>query len=335
MISKEGSVRVDLVGGTLDLSPINVILPNVVTLNVATSLKAKVNVRKTDKAGVSIISKDYNSEVFFSKEDMENQDKDFFEHFCLVALILKYFKVYSNAEIELQSGSPPGAGLGGSSSMGVTLFLALNEFCGKNFSKMKAFKVVNSIEAKILNSGPAGYQDYFPALHGGILALTQTVGEVEVEQLYSDELKSTLEKRITLVYSGDTRLSGINNWEVYKAFFDKDKVVTSGLTDLAKVSFDTYNAIKSKDYNQVLDLIMKDGKIRNGLFSGILTDKMRKVVKAIENSGTSVGIKICGAGGGGCFLLVHEEEDREKVLEIVKSHNMKDLDFSIEEPILN
>ena len=40
--SYEGSVRVDLLGGTLDLNPINLILPNVVTLNLATSLKAKV-----------------------------------------------------------------------------------------------------------------------------------------------------------------------------------------------------------------------------------------------------------------------------------------------------
>jgi D-glycero-alpha-D-manno-heptose-7-phosphate kinase len=41
-VTSEGSVRVDLVGGTIDLEPINLILPNVVTLNVATSLKAKV-----------------------------------------------------------------------------------------------------------------------------------------------------------------------------------------------------------------------------------------------------------------------------------------------------
>ena len=37
-----GSVRVDLVGGTLDLPPIHLILDETVTLNLATSLKAKV-----------------------------------------------------------------------------------------------------------------------------------------------------------------------------------------------------------------------------------------------------------------------------------------------------
>ena len=40
--SKSGSVRVDLLGGTLDIHPINLVLPNVVTLNMATGLMANV-----------------------------------------------------------------------------------------------------------------------------------------------------------------------------------------------------------------------------------------------------------------------------------------------------
>ena len=47
-VTIEGSVRVDLLGGTLDLVPINLILPNVVTLNLATSLKAKVTISPID-----------------------------------------------------------------------------------------------------------------------------------------------------------------------------------------------------------------------------------------------------------------------------------------------
>ena len=51
----EGSVRVDLLGGTLDLVPINLILPDVVTLNLATSLKAKAVITSTDFDGVEIV----------------------------------------------------------------------------------------------------------------------------------------------------------------------------------------------------------------------------------------------------------------------------------------
>src|SRR5439155_3222259 len=126
---------------------------------------------------------------------------------------------------ELESGSPPGAGLGGSSAMGVTCFSALSQFCGEKMDRIEAIQKVNSLEARILDCGPAGYQDYYPALFGGVLGLVAKPGKVLVEQLYSNELKNVLESHLTLVYSGETRLSGINNWEVYKAFFNKDQAV--------------------------------------------------------------------------------------------------------------
>lgn len=66
-IIKEGSVRVDLLGGTIDLVPINLILHRVITLNVATSLKAKVQLKRTSESGIKIKSSDYNNEFFFQK----------------------------------------------------------------------------------------------------------------------------------------------------------------------------------------------------------------------------------------------------------------------------
>ena len=52
MIEKSGSVRVDLVGGTLDLFPINLILENAYTINCATSLKTKVKIIDIQSEGV-------------------------------------------------------------------------------------------------------------------------------------------------------------------------------------------------------------------------------------------------------------------------------------------
>ena len=61
----QGSVRVDLLGGTLDIYPINVVLDNVNTINCATSLMAKVSVSTDPKETITIISKDYNLEKSF------------------------------------------------------------------------------------------------------------------------------------------------------------------------------------------------------------------------------------------------------------------------------
>lgn len=333
--SAEGSVRVDLLGGTLDLNPINVILPNVVTLNLATSLKAKVNITAIDFEGVEIISRDYNSTDKFRYTDFteENLRNGFFKNLTFIAQILNLFDLHTGIRLELESGSPPGAGLGGSSAMGVTCYSALAQFTGVKFDRIEAIQKVNSLEARILDCGPAGYQDYYPALFGGVLGLIPSPGKVIVEQLYTPELKEVLETHLTLVYSGETRLSGINNWEVYKAFFNKDQNVRAGLSKIAELSHRALETIHQKDYTNLIPLIALEGEERRKLFPGILTPSMQELYKDIKLAGDHLGMKICGAGGGGCFLLTHRPSDKKVIEGLIDKYNMKKLDFVVEKPL--
>ena len=331
----EGSVRVDLLGGTLDLNPINLVLPNVVTLNLATSLKAKVNITEIDFNGVEIISRDYNSTDRFKASDFteSNFQNGFFGNLTFIAHLLNLFGVKQGVKVELESGSPPGAGLGGSSAMGVTCYAALSRFLGLEFDRFDAISKVNSIEAKILDCGPAGYQDYYPAMFGGVLALVAAPGKVHVEQLYSEELKEVLESHITLVYSGETRLSGINNWEVYKAFFNKDQAVRNGLTEIARLSHNALLTIQKKNYNDLIPLIGLEGEERRKLFPGILTPSMQELHQEIKTLGNNFGMKICGAGGGGCFLLTHKPSDKNLIETLINKFQMKKLEFHIDKPL--
>jgi D-glycero-alpha-D-manno-heptose-7-phosphate kinase len=338
VIEKFGSVRVDLLGGTLDLPPIHTIIPKVVTLNLATSLKAHVKITATKEDGIRIISKDYQSDVFIKNSEFcdEAFQKPTFGALQFIAEILFTFNLTKNYQVELESGSPPGAGLGGSSAMGVTLFSALSDLCAsplKNLEdKRRAIKIVNSIEAKMLNSGPAGYQDYYPALFGGVLALTPDFTDTKIEQLYSDELKSFLENHITLIYSGQGRLSGINNWEVYKAFFDQDEKVVTGLRLIAELSHRAYQAIKENDYAQLLQLIGLEGLARQQLFPRIVSPEMDSLYNELKARDAVLGMKVCGAGGGGCFLLTHRPDQKQEIEKQILSVGMKPLTFEVVAP---
>lgn len=334
-VSVTGSVRVDLLGGTLDLNPINLILPNVVTLNLATSLKAKVHISPIDFEGVEIKSLDYKTVDRFKSLDFteENLQKGFFGNLTFIAHILNLFKLTKGVKLELESGSPPGAGLGGSSAMGVTCYSAIAKYMGVSFDRVEAILKVNSLEARILDCGPAGYQDYYPALFGGVLALLPKPGSVTVEQLYSKELKAALESNVTLVYSGETRLSGINNWEVYKGFFNKDQAVRAGLGEIARLSHEAYQTIKAKKYDDLIGLIAAEGEERRKLFPGILTPNMNQLHMVLKEQGSRFGMKICGAGGGGCFLITHGASDREYIDQLLSKFQMKRLPFEVEGPL--
>jgi D-glycero-alpha-D-manno-heptose-7-phosphate kinase len=335
VIEHSGSVRVDLLGGTLDLNPINLILPNVVTLNVATSLKAHVSIEAIKDDGVIIISKDYNSENHFKPEDFsrENLTSGFFDKLTFVALILDHFNLDTGAKIIMKSGSPAGAGLGGSSAMGVTLFAAICKFLDIELDRASAIRVVNGIEARILNAGPAGYQDYYPALYGGILGLTPSNGSIAVEQLYGQELKETLESHMTLVNSDETRLSGINNWEVYKAFFDGNNQTREGLSVIAGLSHAALVVIQEGHLQELPLLVAKEGAAREKLFPGIVSSSMKSLYDRIKGKLPHLGMKVCGAGGGGCFLLIHKPEDMALVEKEVKAVGMQKLPFEIEKPL--
>lgn len=335
-VTNTGSVRVDLVGGTLDLEPINLIIKNVVTLNVATGLKASVKLTKTAFDGVEIHSTDYNKNYKFAAEELTedrvlySQD---FKEMSFVLQILRLFQINSHIKLELSSGAPAGSGLGGSSAMGVTLYRALCNFTGHNYDRHSAVLRVKAVESRILNQGVAGYQDYFPALTGGILAIRGMEGEIKVEQLYTDELKEFLERHLTLISSKQSRASGINNWEVYKGFFDKKPAVVEGLNRIAEISHKTYEALKTKNWEKMLGLIAEEGEEREKLFPGITTDKIRQFTSELKTDGNVIGLKMCGAGGGGCFILVHKGINSKVIEEHVNRHGMEILPFIVEAPL--
>jgi D-glycero-alpha-D-manno-heptose-7-phosphate kinase len=336
-VTREGSVRVDLLGGTIDLPPIHLVLENVVTLNVATSLKARATVSSTKKSGVTLSSLDYKKKIHLSKRDiLSGEAAKKHKGLAFVIHLIASAGVSDRAMIEISSNAPAGSGLGGSSAMGVTLYAALMDFLKIRKTREEIIRIVNALEGKILNAGMPGYQDYYPALFGGVLGLVAKPDHIEVRQLFSRDLKDFLERHLTLVYSGQTRHSGINNWEVYKAFFDGNKSVRAGLAEIARLSCEAYKLIESGKFknSKLLNLISREGLVREKLFPAIVTKDMKKLLQTLKRKTKRIGLKVCGAGGGGCFILIHESCDREMIESAVLTAKMRVLPFDILPPLV-
>ena len=331
----EGSVRVDLLGGTLDLYPLNHHYQELYTLNMATSLKAKVRILSSSEDSVTVSSMNYKKEESFPLQLNFFKDnvfiRDSYQEFTFVLLIINFFKLEEGVKIELDSDAPAGSGLGGSSSLGVVLFQALCEWTGRPFHKEEAVKVVRDLESMILGQGVPGYQDYYPALWGGILALRPSSGEIICEQLFDSSLKEFLEKNLLLLYSGVQRNSGINNWDVYKNFFDEKSEVVMAMDQIAKLTVEAYRCMKEQDYKRLLELIVLEGRERKKLSPSILNSEMQDLERSLNGLKKShVGLKVCGAGGGGCFLVCGLDE--EEIKEFTERGSFQILDLRIEGP---
>ena len=95
-----------------------------------------------------------------------------------------------------------------------------------------------------------------------------------------------------------------------------------------------YFAIRNQQYQEILPLIIEEGKVREKLFSGILTPNIRDFIFDLElvkvKTRKTLGAKVCGAGGGGCFIVVGNA--KEEIQTLCQKHGMKHLPFKVQLP---
>ena len=334
-IEEIGFLRIDLLGSTLDLPPIDLIVSDSVTLNAAISLNVRVRLIEQDTGGVEIISRDYNSKVFFPRQDfvLDRLRGGHFKELTFVAEILHYFGVVENVSLCLESDSSTGGGLGGSSVLGMTLYQALARLKGIPFEPLGAVRVIRDIESRILDSGPAGYQDYYPTLYGGILGLRAHPGEVEVCQLYTEKNKKFLQNHLTLVNSKISHHSGFNNWQLYKSFFDKEPTFRRRVEKIAELSHQAFEELRHEKLTHFLSLMSEEGRERAEFYPGMLVPEIQELCSNLHQEDDRIGVKVCGAGGGGCFLLIHPPEARSLIQQEVGKTDMDILPLEIENPL--
>ena len=317
----------------MDIHPMGLVMPHSCTLNFATSLKTTVSLEEIS-GDVEIDSLDYKVKKTFKASDFTEEAfyKNHFGAFSLLAHILNYFGIREGVRILIQSESPPGAGLGGSTTMGIVLYKLLCGFTEKKLDRKKAIQSIFNMESCILST-PTGTQDAYPALYGGVLRLRPLMEGMKVEQLYNPRLAKFIKESLTLVYSGESRSSGTTNWEICKNFFNGNKKTKEHLHRIACLSHQGFEAIKEKKYEKLPLLIGRDGEERKELFSGIVTDIMSQTLSSLKDKVSYVGMKPCGAGGGGHFILVHGPQDASLVEEIITTSGLKKIPFSVSPPL--
>src|SRR2546429_37053 len=99
---------------------------------------------------------------------------------------------------------------------------ALNQLTGAGHKLEKLREIAQNVEAQIIRV-PTGAQDYYPAMYGGVSAIELGPGGIHRVQMNVD--LDDFNERIVLAYTGAPRNSGVNNWEVTKAYLDGNRKV--------------------------------------------------------------------------------------------------------------
>ncbi len=312
-IESRAATRVDLAGATLDIWPLYLFHPGAVTVNAAITRYAScvIETASPDDQRVKLVSRDTKREEKFASYDALAGTKRY--RLPLLAEIVKYFQPDGGFTLTTDSEAPAGAGIGGSSAMAVAICAALDRFTGAGKSKVDWIHISRDAEAVVIRV-PTGTQDHYPPAFGGAAAIELLPGGERRIELRVD--LSELERRIVLCYTGKPRQSGINNWEVYKAHIDGRGAIEKNLEMISKVAQQMRGAIEKANWREAGRLMREEWVFRKKNLPTISTKTIDRIIEGARKKGALAG-KVCGAGGGGCVVLLIEPETRQKVEEAV------------------
>jgi D-glycero-alpha-D-manno-heptose-7-phosphate kinase len=299
--------RVDLAGGTLDIWPIGLLHPGACTVNVAVDVEVSASLRRIDRGWA--LSQDGSRLEFDARDRLLEKPET-----RLVGLVAEHFDL-PPFEVTLSSGSPRGAGLGASSALAVALIAAAERLNGQEpSSAAETVHLARDLEARLM-SLPTGIQDHYPALLGGVLEIRHLPGGEKVRRIAIDLEQLSLS--LVVVHSGSSHLSAANNYEVISLRLHGDRATSERLSAIAEVAAATASSLDAGDVAAAGRLMTEEWKARRELAPVMSTPQVERIIGAGISAGAWGG-KVCGAGGGGCVVLLAPASARAAVLAAIE-----------------
>ena len=312
-IISEAPCRVDLAGGTLDIWPLYLFHPGAVTLNFAINRWTRCVLETQESPEIRLRSGDLEAEETFASFAELYASKQ--PRLPLVTFVLRFFEPRTGLRLHTDSEAPAGAGVSGSSALIIAVASALNRLTGAGHKLEKLREIAQNVEAQIIRV-PTGAQDYYPAMYGGVSAIELGPGGIHRVEMNVD--LDDFNERIVLAYTGAPRNSGVNNWEVTKAYLDGNRKVLRNFAQITTIASAMRAAIDKSDWTEVGRLLREEWSHRRKNAPGISTPAIDRLVSVTRKAG-ALGAKVCGAGGGGCVFFLVERGARETVSRVIEN----------------
>lgn len=307
IIESSAPTRVDLAGGTIDIWPLYLFHPGAMTVNFALSLRARVRIetREDDRIILESLDRGVGFETTLDRIDELARD----EKLELVSKMVHFFRPEVGFHLTAHSEAPAGAGISGSSALAIALIGALNRLVGNRYEERQFIGIAANIETTVIKV-PAGLQDYYPAFYGSTSCIHLDPDGVDREHLAIDE--NEIERRFVICYTGEPRLSGINNWDSFKRHIDGDAELFTIFERIRDAAVQMRSALLAGDWKAVGETMRTAYPNRKRLAPGITTPQMDRLVEKALAGGAEAA-KVCGAGGGGCIAFLCAEGKKENV----------------------
>ncbi len=313
IIETSAPTRVDLAGGTIDIPPLFLFHEGAATVNFAVDLLAKcrIETRDDDQIVLESIDRGVTFETSLDRMgEMKNEPR-----LELLSKLVYFFRPETGFNMTTDSEAPAGAGLAGSSTLNIACIGALNTLVGNRYSPDRFIPIAANVECQVIKV-PTGFQDYYSAQYGGTAAIHFGPEGIRREALDIDV--KTLEERVVVLYTGEPRNSGTNNWEITKRHIDGDRELYDIFEGIRDAALNLRAALLESNWELVGEVLRHAFPHRKRLSPKITTPQMDMFVDRALNNG-AIAAKVCGAGGGGCIAFFCEEGRKLEVEEALSA----------------
>jgi D-glycero-alpha-D-manno-heptose-7-phosphate kinase len=329
--TQSAQCRIDLAGGTLDLWPLYLYFGQLKLVNMAIGTKAycelKLEPSKTFELWIE--SKDMNTKSRFASLDelatSLTKPTSLNPLRWVNRLALHFLKSagVKGAKISIKTWSeaPPGSGLGGSSVLGVAVAKTFQKAFPKKITKdaWAIQQTVRDLEAVEIEH-PAGDQDYIPALFGGLLTITLGPNYRSVKKI-APAIEEKIKSRIAILYTGKPHHSGINNWEIFRAYHEGDEKLKALLKEIHQIAKQLSEDLENKNTQSFVGLINREWELRKQLGTSVDAPVLTEAWQWAQGLG-AVARKGCGAGGGGSiFFIFKSQAERNRAIKTKPAKN--------------
>lgn len=301
-------VRVDFAGGGSDAPPFCAEHGGtVLNAGIAHYVRARLDVVPGSRR-VVITSEDFGTTLEYESAEAIALDGDL----RLMKAVVRAMAPADGFRLRIRSDIPPGSGLGSSGALGVALVALFDAAARTARLQAETAALANRIERA--DAGYAGgSQDSYGAALGGVNLLEfRTDGSVGHRRptLGADVL-AELESRAVVVFTGGVHLSGSIHTDIRAAYDLPDSPVVDAMKQLAEVARRACTALEAGDFAEFGRCLSDNWSQHQRLHPSCTNAMLERYYDAARP--LVLGAKTCGAGGGGCILMIARDGCRDRL----------------------
>ena len=245
------------------------------------------------------------------------------------ALYVAHDEVKQGFDMFLHCDAPPGSGLGGSSTVIVSIIGAVAEWLGEPMSQYDIARLAYVLEREELGL-LGGKQDQYSAVFGGFNFIEFKKDDTVVTPLrIKSDILSELHYHMLLCYTGKTRDSANIIENQQKGYTSGERQVVEALDNAKRIAGETKEALMKGEVMRIGELLNESWQHKKQFTAKVTNPRIDAIYETAMRNG-AIGGKISGAGGGGYMFFLCEYDQKHMVAKELRKLGVEMVNFNFD-----